>query len=93
MSSGVPVIAADAGGFRESIRHDVTGVLVPPTDPQRFAHAIIELAVDPARRFLLGAAARERALDRDVEPENTELLTRYAALIGVGERRTAPCAA
>jgi glycosyltransferase involved in cell wall biosynthesis len=93
MSSGVAVIAADAGGFRESIRHDVTGVLVPPSDPQLFAHAIIELAVDPARRLLLGAAARERALDRDVEPENAELLTHYAGLIGVGERRTAPCAA
>jgi glycosyltransferase involved in cell wall biosynthesis len=93
MSSGVAVVAADAGGFRESIRHDVTGVLVPPSDVQRYAHAIIELAVDPARRFLLGAAARERAIERDVEPENAELLTRYAGLIGVTERRTATCAA
>ncbi len=93
MSSGVAVVAADAGGFRESIRHDVTGVLVPPSDVQRYAHAIIELAVDPARRFLLGAAAREQALTRDVEPENAELLTRYAGLIGVTARRTATCAA
>jgi phosphatidylinositol alpha 1,6-mannosyltransferase len=93
MSSGVAVVAADAGGFRESIGHDVTGVLVPPSDVQRYANAIIELAVDPARRFLLGAAARERALERDVEPENAELLTRYAGLIGVTERRTATCAA
>src|SRR5205823_277014 len=89
MSSGVGVIAADAGGFRESIRHDVTGLLVPPSDVHAYAEAIIELALDPARRFLLGTAARERALARDVDPENAELLARYAALIGVIARRTA----
>jgi len=93
MSSGVSVIAADAGGFRESVHHGVTGLLVPPLDPHRYAEAIIELTLDPPRRFLLGAAARERALGRDVEPENADLLARYAGLMGVSERRTAPCAA
>jgi glycosyltransferase involved in cell wall biosynthesis len=93
MASGVAVIAADAGGFRESIHHGVTGMLVPPGDRHGYVEAIIELALDPASRLLLGAAARERALERDVEPEDAELLTRYAALIGVTERRTATCAA
>jgi glycosyltransferase involved in cell wall biosynthesis len=93
MASGVAVIAADAGGFRESLRDGVTGMLVPPGDRHRYVEAIIELALDPASRLLLGAAARERALERDVEPEDAELLTRYAALIGVTERRTATCAA
>ena len=89
MSSGVSVIAADAGGFRESIHHGDTGLLVPPADPHGYAEAIIELALDPAARFLLGAAAREGALGRDVEPENADLLARYAGLIGVAEQRTA----
>jgi len=93
MSSGVGVIAADAGGFRESVHHGVTGLLVPPSNARGYAQAIIELALDPASRFLLGAAAREGALGRDVEPENAELLARYTGLIGVTERRTAPCAA
>jgi glycosyltransferase involved in cell wall biosynthesis len=93
MSSGVAVIAADAGGFRESIHHGVTGMLVPPGDAHRYAGAIIELALDPASRLLLGAAARERALGRDVEPEDADLLARYAGLLGVTERRTATCAA
>jgi len=93
MSSGVSVVAADAGGFRESVRHGVTGLLVPPSDAHGYVEAIIELACEPARRLLFGAAARERALARDVAPENEELLTRYAGLIGVAERRTAPCAA
>jgi glycosyltransferase involved in cell wall biosynthesis len=93
MSSGVSVIAADAGGFRESIHHGATGLLVPPANPHGYAEAIIELTLDPAARFLLGAAAREQALGRDVEPENADLLARYAGLIGVAERSTAPCAA
>src|SRR5256885_12044363 len=73
----------------ESVHHGATGLLVPPADPHGYAEAIIELALDPAARFLLGAAAREQALGRDVEPENADLLARYAGLIGVAEQRTA----
>ena len=62
---------------------------MPPADPHGYAEAIIELALDPAARFLLGAAAREGALGRDVEPENADLLARYAGLIGVAGQRTA----
>jgi glycosyltransferase involved in cell wall biosynthesis len=93
MSSGVAVVAADAGGLRESVRQGVTGVLVSPHDPRGYADAIADLVRDPARRFALGAAARERALERAVGPENEDLLERYAALAGVPRRSTAPCAA
>lgn len=93
MASGVPVIAADAGGFRESVRQGETGVLVPPHEPAAFAHATIELVGDPERRFGYAAAAREQVLDRDVAREDAELLERYAELTSLGERRTAPCAA
>ena len=37
MATGLPVIAADAGGFRESIRHGHNGILVPATDARAFA--------------------------------------------------------
>jgi glycosyltransferase involved in cell wall biosynthesis len=93
MASGVAVVAADAGGLRESVRHGVTGVLVPPHDPRGYADAIADLVRDPARRFAFGAAGRERALERAVGPENQDLLERYAALAGVPRRSTAPCAA
>ena len=93
MSSGVPVIAADAGGFRESVVPNETGALLPPDDPAGFVEAIAEFVGDPRRRFVFAAAARERALAYDVANEDAELLARYAALVDATEREPTPCAA
>jgi glycosyltransferase involved in cell wall biosynthesis len=93
MSSGVSVVAADAGGFRESVRQGETGLLVSPLDPRAYLEAIVALVRDPSRRFALAAAAREAALLRDVAGEDRELLDRYAALIGAPARGAEPCAA
>ena len=93
MSSGVPVIAADAGGFQESVVANETGLLVPPDDPRGFVEAIIELVGDSRRRFLLAAAARERALAYDVAQEDVELLARYAGLVDATAREPTLCAA
>ncbi|HEX4574964.1 MAG TPA: glycosyltransferase family 1 protein, partial [Gemmatimonadales bacterium] len=93
MASGVPVIAADAGGFQESVRSGVSGMLVSPHDPRAYADAITALIQDAPRRLAFGAAAREHVLARDVARENAELLERYSALAGLSERRTSPCAA
>jgi glycosyltransferase involved in cell wall biosynthesis len=72
MASGVAVIAADAGGFRESIHRDNSGLLVSPHDPLAYAEAIAALVRDPAARFALAAAARDHALSRDVGQENAD---------------------
>lgn len=93
MAAGVAVVAADAGGFSESVQSGVTGLLVAPHDARAYVDAITALLGDPTKRAAIGAAARERALAHDVGPENAELLARYAALMGVDQRRTATCAA
>jgi len=93
MASGVAVIAADAGGFRESIRPGSSGLLVSPHDSHGYADAIVALVADPITRLALAAAGRDHALTRDVVHENAELLERYALLAGLNERRTSPCAA
>ncbi|WP_043113518.1 glycosyltransferase, partial [Solimonas soli] len=61
MACGVPVIGAAVGGIRTTVRDGVTGLLVPPRDPQALADRLAELAADPARRAALGAAGRRRA--------------------------------
>lgn len=93
MASGLAVVAADAGGFRESINHGRDGVLVAPDDATGFASEIVSLVMAPQRRAELRATARTNAMARDVTTENLDLLLQYAAAqegLPVG---LAPCAA
>jgi len=88
MASGVPVIAADAGGLRESVRHDVNGLLVPPDDARAFSQAIVALAGGTSRRRAMAECARQTALGRDVRSEDRELLRQYGALVGTADPRS-----
>lgn len=55
---GTPVIASDAPGLRESVRHGETGYLVPHGDVQAMADRMGELIRSPARVATLGASGR-----------------------------------
>ena len=82
MASGLPVIAADAGGFRESVTDGVTGFLVPPDDVRGFASAIARLALDADLRRRMSEEARLTAVTRNADAENEQLLEEYAVAIG-----------
>ena len=65
MASGTPLIASDVASLPEVVGRDGScGLLVPPGDVAGFARAITELHDDPVRRERMGAAARERAIER-----------------------------
>ena len=64
MASGLPIVASRVGGLQVAIEEGTSGVLVPPGDPAALAAAIRLLLDEPARRLALGAAARQRYLDR-----------------------------
>jgi glycosyltransferase involved in cell wall biosynthesis/predicted metal-dependent phosphoesterase TrpH len=76
-ASGLPVIAAAAGGALELVEGGETGMLVPPDDPAALADAVRSLARHPHRRALLAAAARTRALEHTWERSLEELRTSY----------------
>jgi glycosyltransferase involved in cell wall biosynthesis len=59
---GKSLISTDLPGCRDVVRHDVTGLIVPPRDPRRLADAIAKLANDPSRGARLGVAARNLAV-------------------------------
>ena len=82
MASGLPVVAADAGGLRESVVDGVTGFLVPPDDARGFASAIARLVLDPELRRRMSEEGRLAAMSRDSEEENHELLDDYQAALG-----------
>lgn len=61
MAAGVPVVASDIPGYREVVRDDVEGLLVPPGDPQALAAALRRVLEDPGLAERLRAAGRARA--------------------------------
>ena len=83
MAAGRPVVATDVGGTAELVETGMTGLLVPPGDPDRLAGAVLALLRDPARARRMGEAGQQRvvsqfSLERMVsETENiyTELLS------------------
>jgi len=60
---GRPLVGSAVGGLLDSVQHGVTGLLVPPRDPDALARALRELLDDPAARRRMGAAARRRAVE------------------------------
>jgi glycosyltransferase involved in cell wall biosynthesis len=64
MATGLPCIASSVGGVPEWVEDGRNGVLVPPSDPQALADAILALAKDPELCRLLGSRARETILKK-----------------------------
>ena len=61
MASGLPCITTEVGtGTSWVVQDGVTGLVVPPRDPQALAEAIQVLLEDPQRRAVMGRAARAR---------------------------------
>lgn len=64
MACGVPVVASAVGGLIDTVVDGVTGVHVPPRDPDTLAARLNELLKDLPRRRALGASGAERARSR-----------------------------
>jgi glycosyltransferase involved in cell wall biosynthesis len=58
------VVASDVGGIPEMVEDGRSGLLVPPDDPDALQSALRRVLADPVLRARLGAAARERVLER-----------------------------
>jgi glycosyltransferase involved in cell wall biosynthesis len=55
---GRPVVASAVGGLPDVVQDKVTGLLVPPGDPNALAHALDTLLEDPSLATRLGQAGR-----------------------------------
>ncbi|MEK5466639.1 glycosyltransferase family 1 protein [Paenibacillus sp. FSL R7-0210] len=84
MASGLPVIAADAGGTRELIAPGVTGMLFGPRSPAAMAEQICTAAARPLLRSAMGREGRHQALQRSWEQIFDRLIKDYEEVI---ERR------
>ena len=83
-ASGLPVVAAAAGGALELVGHRATGLLVPPDDPAAFAEALAELVDDAPFRLSLGRRALAGAQRRSWAGSYEELRQGYASVLPHG---------
>jgi glycosyltransferase involved in cell wall biosynthesis len=64
LAAGRPAVATRVGGIPDVVRDGVDGCLVDPDDPDALVDRLAELAADPERRARMGAAGRERVVER-----------------------------
>lgn len=89
MAAGLPVVASDIPGYREVVRADVDGLLVPPGDAAALAQAIERVLDDAPLAARLRAAGRARAARFDWPVVAEEITGCYRE--AVAGRRPAGC--
>ena len=80
---GIPIVTTDTPGCRDSVKDNVTGLLVPLKNGEITAAAIRRLLEDKTLRERFGSAARARALaEFSTEKFVKESLDTYYAVAG-----------
>jgi D-inositol-3-phosphate glycosyltransferase len=78
MACGVPVVATAVGGLAETVVDGLTGVLVPPREPEAIAAAVRTLLDSPELRHDMGVAGSRHARRfgwRSVAKQTLDVLT------------------
>jgi phosphatidylinositol alpha-mannosyltransferase len=83
-----PVVASDIPGYRDVARDGIDGLLVAPGDALALAESLRALALDPARRRAMAAAARERAERFSWAHVAAEVADVYEQAIAIGRPAT-----
>jgi glycosyltransferase involved in cell wall biosynthesis len=88
MMAGTPVVATATGGTPELVTHGDTGMLIPPSSPERMADAIAQLILDPVLRQRTVDSARQRVLRHNREAVTTTQAQRsYEQIIAAARAR------
>ena len=82
MACGTPVVAFEAGGIPEFVRHEQTGLLARQADSNDLAAQIIRLANDPELQHRMGESARAMMeLEFDTETQAWHHLKLYRDIL------------
>lgn len=84
MASGIPVVAARAGGNESLVSDGATGALVTPGDVAGYADALGGYCSDAGRRAAHGKAGLAAAQAYDWDVINGAVLARYQAVVAAG---------
>jgi len=77
MASGLPVVAARAGGIPDLVDSGSDGILYEPAAPEEAVKAVHEILASPLHRERLARRARERAEACDWRHETRRLVDAY----------------
>ena len=77
MASGVPVVAADAGGLRDVVQHGENGLLYDPSQRKAALAPIRELLASRGLRLQLARMGRKTAENASWEGETLRLVAAY----------------
>lgn len=84
MAAGLPVVATAVGGVPGLVQDGVTGLLVPPDNPEKLAEAIASVALADAQRKAFGDAGAKRAERFSVEAMGNAYAALFEQLAGGG---------
>lgn len=88
---GVPCVVTDIRGCRETVEHEVNGVLYPSGDARALADAIIDLLANADRRRTLGLAGKRLARERfDERRVFARVLAEYDRLLARAAAQGSP---
>ncbi len=93
MASGVPLVATTGGALPEVAgTNGVTALLVPPNDPGALAAELLRVLDDADLRARIGAAGRQRTLERFTWPVTARLTAeQYRVLLDQRTPQEVPC--
>jgi len=77
MAHGRPVVGIATSAIPEVVQDGETGILVPPKNPQAFAHAIVRPLKDRHLRSLLGRKGRQVVLERYSSARMAEAIEKF----------------
>lgn len=72
MAQSVPPIVSDVGGMPELVEANISGLVVPPSDPTALAKALSIMEKDANRRLEMGKAAEQRIHDHFTVARTTD---------------------
>jgi glycosyltransferase involved in cell wall biosynthesis len=83
-----PVVCAAGGGAAEFVRHEETGLIVPPDDEKGITDAVRQLLIDPDRRTRMGQAGRATMVQRHARQiETRSFLSVYSEVAPLARAR------
>ena len=74
MAAGLPVVATRVGGIPDMVADGVTGILVESKNIESLSEGIRKLYADPEKLLVMGAKAKQVALDRFSPRRNAAIL-------------------